>query len=150
LHPHHRTSPGHLPPPAGGSFLFMSMAWDPKTSSKRQLGSPGGAIMFRLQLAVEQIGFARNYTVQLLDQTSAREWFRQPSGGVIHITLQVGHLAMTEYWLALERMRGSLPQDADLMAEVFLRLFGRESVLDPDPKMYPSQTEIRAVFDGVL
>jgi hypothetical protein len=35
-----------------------------------------------LQLAVEQILFARNYTIRLLDQTPATEWFRQPPDGV--------------------------------------------------------------------
>jgi hypothetical protein len=41
------------------------------------------------------------------------------------------------------------PQDADLISEDFLRLFGRKSVPDPDPKKYPGQAEIRAVFDRV-
>ena len=31
--------------------------------------------MSRLQLAVEQIRFARDYTIWLLDQTPATEWF---------------------------------------------------------------------------
>jgi hypothetical protein len=34
--------------------------------------------MSRLQLAIEQIEFARNYTLGLLDQTPAADWFRQP------------------------------------------------------------------------
>ena len=37
--------------------------------------------MSRLQLAIEQIVFARNYTIGLLDQTPADEWFRQPPSG---------------------------------------------------------------------
>jgi len=40
--------------------------------------------MSRLQLAVEQILFARNYTIRLLDQTLVTEWFRQPPGGDSH------------------------------------------------------------------
>ena len=89
--------------------------------------------MSRLQLAIEQITFARNYTIRLLDQTRAEDWFRQPPGGVSHIAWQVGHLAMAQYRLALDRIRGSEPQDADLISESFLRLFGRESVPDGDP-----------------
>jgi hypothetical protein len=34
--------------------------------------------MSRLQLAIEQIVFARKYTIGLLDQTPTAEWFRQP------------------------------------------------------------------------
>jgi len=102
----------------------------------------------RLQLATEQIVFARNYTIRLLDQTPEAEWFRQPPGGVTHIAWQVGHLALAEYRLAVERIRGPQPQDAHLISENFLRLFGPESP-DPDPAKYPSLTEIRAVFDRV-
>jgi hypothetical protein len=36
--------------------------------------------MSRLQLAIEQIVFARNNTIGLLDQTPTTEWFRQPPG----------------------------------------------------------------------
>jgi hypothetical protein len=32
--------------------------------------------MTRLELAVEQIVFGRNYTIELLDQTPVAEWFR--------------------------------------------------------------------------
>jgi hypothetical protein len=105
--------------------------------------------MSRLQLAIEQISFARDYTVRLLEQTSPADWFRQPPGGVTHIAWQVGHLAMAEYRLALERTRGQRPQDAELISDTFLRLFGRESVPDPDPARYPGRAEILAVFDRV-
>ena len=44
--------------------------------------------MTRLELAVEQIVFARNYTIELLDQTPVAEWFRQPPGGVSHVGWQ--------------------------------------------------------------
>jgi hypothetical protein len=65
--------------------------------------------MSRLQLAIEQIAFARNYTIRLLDQTEAADWFRQPPGGITHIAWQVGHLAIAQYRLALERIRGPQP-----------------------------------------
>ena len=105
--------------------------------------------MNRLQLAIEQIVFARHYTIVLLDQTPTTEWFRQPPGGVSHVGWQVGHLAFAQYRMALERIRGPQPQDADIISEEFLRLFGRDSVPDPDARKYPGQAEIRAVFDRV-
>jgi hypothetical protein len=105
--------------------------------------------MSALQIAIDQIAFIRKYTTRLLDQTKVEDWFRQPPGGVSHIAWQVGHLAMAEYRLALDRIRGPQPQDADLISENFLRLFGRESVPDADPRKYPDQVQIRAVFDRV-
>lgn len=105
--------------------------------------------MTRLQLAVEQIVFARTYTNRFLDQTPIEEWFRQPPGGVTHIAWQVGHLAMAEYRMSLDRIRGTLAQDAELISEEFLRLFRRESVPNPDPGTYPDPAQIRAVYDRV-
>jgi uncharacterized damage-inducible protein DinB len=103
----------------------------------------------RLQLAVEQIVFARNYTIEVLDQTPEGEWFRQPPGGVSHIAWQVGHLAYAEYRLALWRIRGPQPQDSELISDTHRGLFGYESVPDPEPARYPSQADLRAVFDRV-
>src|SRR6516162_3178524 len=105
--------------------------------------------MSRLQLAVEQISFARNYTIWLLDQTPGTEWFRQPPCGVSHIAWQVGHLAFAEYSLALLDIRGPQPRDTDLISEQHLTLFGPDSVPDPDPKVYPDHSELRAVLDRV-
>ncbi len=51
--------------------------------------------------------------------------------------------------MALERIRGPRPEDTELISEDFRRLFGRNSIPDPDPGKYPSQAEIRAVFDQV-
>jgi DinB superfamily len=105
--------------------------------------------MSRLHLAIEQIVFARNYTIGLLDQTPATEWFRQPPGGVSHVAWQVGHLAFSEYRLALRRIRGPQPQDDALFSPEFVRLGGPNSVPDADPAKYLAPAEIRAVLDRV-
>jgi hypothetical protein len=105
--------------------------------------------MSRLQLAIGQIVFARNYTLGLLDQTPTADWFRQPPGGVSHVGWQVGHLAFAEYRLALWRVRGPQPNDEALVSPEFVRLFGANSVPDADPAKYPSPGEIRAVLDRV-
>jgi hypothetical protein len=102
-----------------------------------------------LQLAIEQIILARDYTIWLLDQTPKTEWFRQPPGGVSHIAWQVGHLAFGEYSLALREIRGPQPRDAELFSEEHVTLFGANSVPDPDATKYPIQSELRAVFDRV-
>ncbi len=105
--------------------------------------------MSRVQLAVEQITFARAYTNRMLDQTKEADWFRQPAAGVSHIAWQVGHLAMAQYRLALERIRGPLPGDEALISEGFLKLFGRESVPAADAAKYPPAREVRATLDRV-
>lgn len=61
------------------------------------------------EVAREQIRFARQYTQRLLEQTPRGDWFRQPHEGVSHVAWQAGHLAMAQYRLALERLRGSRP-----------------------------------------
>jgi uncharacterized damage-inducible protein DinB len=105
--------------------------------------------MSRLQLAREQITFVRNYTLRFLDQTPYEDWFRQPPGGVTHIAWQVGHIAMAEYRLLLERIRGRRPDDAELISDEFLKLFGKGSEPIAEPSHYPAPPAIRAVFDRV-
>src|SRR5438067_590093 len=105
--------------------------------------------MSRLQLAIEQIVFARNYTLGLLEHTPADEWFRLPPGGVSHVGWQVGHLAYAEYRLALWRIRGAQPPDTDLISPEFVRLVGADSVPVADPASYPAPADVRAVFDRV-
>ncbi len=105
--------------------------------------------MNRVQMALEQIVFARNYTLWLLGETPAAEWYRVPPGGVSHIAWQVGHIAFAEYRLALFRIRGKQPQDESLLPPEFLRVFGPNSVPDTDPAKQIAPTEIRAVLDGI-
>jgi hypothetical protein len=112
-------------------------------------GRQGEASMSRLKLALEQIVFARNYTLGLLDQTPEAEWFRQPPAGVSLVAWQVGHLAHAEYRLALWRIRGPQPQDEGLFSQEFARFFGANSVPNPDSAKYVTASEIRATLDRV-
>src|SRR5262245_2529821 len=105
--------------------------------------------MSRLQLAIEQIVFARNYTIWLLDNTPAADWFRQIPGGVSHIGWQVGHIAFAEYRMALFRIRGQQPEDEALLPPEFLRLYGANSVPQTDPAKQLAPEEIRNVLDRV-
>ncbi len=105
--------------------------------------------MLRLQMALNQIQFARKYCVRLIDQTDPQDWFRQPQEGVTHLAWQVGHLAMAQYRLALERIRGTRSEDEALIPPQFLVVFGKGSVPHLDRTQYPEPAEIRAVFDRV-
>jgi hypothetical protein len=105
--------------------------------------------MARLPLVIDQIAFARRYTLRLLDSTDMADWFRMPAGGISHIAWQVGHLAVAQYRLALERVRGPQPADRELIPEEYLALFGRTTTPDADPANYPPAAAIRTVFDRV-
>lgn len=105
--------------------------------------------MSRLQFAIDQIVFARNYTLGLLAQTPEADWFRIPAAGVSHIGWQVGHLAFAEYRMALWRIRGARPEDEGLVSQEFIRLFGANSVPVADASVYPSQAELRAKLDRI-
>lgn len=84
--------------------------------------------MSRLALALEQIATARRYTLNLLQAVPTDQWWRMPPGGVSHVAWQAGHLAMAEYRLCLDRLRGERPEDRDLISAEFLERFGRGAV----------------------
>jgi hypothetical protein len=105
--------------------------------------------MTDLERGLEQIKFARNYTLWLVDSIPVSEWFTIPPAGVSHIGWQVGHLAMAEYRLILDRFRGRRPEDEALISDAFLSVFGRESVPVTDPALSPPAEELRAVLDRV-
>lgn len=103
----------------------------------------------RLDLALQEIRASREYVKRLIDDLAPDDWFRMPAEGVTHIAWQVGHLAMAEYRLALERIRGERPEDQRLISPTFLAQFGKGSAPLPSPESYPSVEEILAVFHRV-
>jgi uncharacterized damage-inducible protein DinB len=105
--------------------------------------------MSRLTLALDQVVLVRDYTNSRLKQLPESDWYRMPASGVTHIAWQVGHMAMAQYRLALERLRGRTPEDAELISDDFLRRFGRESVPEVNLATALPPAEIRAVFDAV-
>lgn len=105
--------------------------------------------MSRLAAAVQQLQSARQYTVSLLQQTKTEDWRRQPSEGVTHIAWQVGHLAVAEYRLILERTRGRIPADSSLISDEFMARYGRGSTPEAPPANRDAPEAIRSVFDRV-
>lgn len=103
----------------------------------------------RLDLARQQIEFARKYTLSLLEDIDDGDWFRQPAEGVTHIAWQVGHLAMAEYGLTMIRLRGKEPDDEQTIAADFFRRFQKGTTPVADPSQYPTPSEIRQVLDRV-
>lgn len=104
-------------------------------------------MMNRLQLARERMQVARDYTLRFLDQTPTSDWLRIPASGVSHIAWQVGHLAMAEYRLTLDRIRWRTSDDETLISDAFLQTFARESV--PSTDLPFSVDVIREIFDRV-
>ena len=101
--------------------------------------------MSRLSEALEQIDFTPRYLLARLD-VPLSDWFAMP-GGVSHVAWQVGHVAMAEYRLCLERLRPRTAEDGALISDEFLKMFGREA-LPSDVTGFTAE-EIRAVFDRV-
>lgn len=108
------------------------------------------AIGTRLQVAIDQIRFARDYTNQLFADVRDDEWFVVPEGSVSHLAWQMGHLAMAQYGLTMIRLRGKEPEDAEFITTKFMRAFKKGSTPQPDPTVYPPIDEIRRTFDLVF
>lgn len=105
--------------------------------------------MTRLDFALERIRQARAYTLPLLENVTDDDWFRQPAEGVTHLAWQVGHIAMAEYRLGLDRVRGERPEDAELISPAQLLVWGKGSTPDPNPANNPTPAETLAVFHRV-
>ena len=103
----------------------------------------------KLQIAIDQIIAAREYTNSLLEAIDQKQWFQQPVEEINHVAWQVGHLAMAQYGLVLFRQRGRNLEDTKLMSSAFRKKFSRGSTPNQDPEFYPSIQEIINVYDKV-
>jgi uncharacterized damage-inducible protein DinB len=103
----------------------------------------------KLQLPLQQIRTAREYTLTLLKDLQPEEWFQTPSPPVSHIAWQAGHIAMAQFRLCLERLRNLQPGDWDLISKDFLRTFAKSTVPSTDFSTYPEPAEIQAVMHRV-
>ena len=103
----------------------------------------------RLRAVIEQLHLARRYTLMILDGTDPATWFTIPTAGVSHISWQVGHLAMADFRLSMERVRGKREGDEQIFPAAMLKLFGRGTEAVADASLYPSADELRAMLDRV-
>ena len=104
--------------------------------------------MSKASFGLERINWSRGYTLELLKDVKDSDWFSMP-GGVTHLAWQVGHLTIAQYRLALERIRGRVPGDAEVITEEFVEQFARGSTPEADPGKYPTPAELRRVMDRV-
>ena len=124
------------------------MPWQ-ETSHVLRKKRPTMATGVRLQVAIDQIKFARAYTLQLLEDVHDDEWFVIPTGSVSHLAWQMGHLAMAEYGLTMLRLRGKEPSDAEFITNDFMRAFKKGSSPHAGSAAYPAFANIRRTFDAV-
>lgn len=101
-----------------------------------------------LALALEEMEAARQYTKELLAGLAPDDWFRMPAPAVSHIAWQVGHLTVSQRRLCRAFLREAPPEDIQFF-EKYRPLFGRDSVPQADPGLYPAPAELRAMFDEV-
>jgi len=102
-----------------------------------------------VEIASQQIEFARDYTSSLIADIHDSDWFQMPGNSVTHVAWQVGHLAMAQYGLCLFRIRGRSPADSELMSSSFRKKFMKSTTPNPDPAENPAPAEIREVLDRV-
>jgi hypothetical protein len=107
--------------------------------------------MSRLRIALDQIIGVRRYTLGLLNSIDEKDWFRMPAPAVSHIAWQAGHLAVAQYRLLIEFIRGTRPSDEEVIPNYYAVrfLFGRTSDPHPDASKYPQPAQIKAVLDRV-
>ena len=106
-------------------------------------------MQFDLEFPLQQIRTAREYTLSLLEDLEPAEWFQMSAPPVSHIAWQVGHIAMAQFRLCLERLRNLQPGDWDLISKDFLRVFAKGTTPSEAESDYPAADEIRNTLDRV-
>ena len=89
-----------------------------------------------------QVGWARQYSMQLIESVPRDLWYEIPAGMNTHLAWQVGHLAVSEYGLLLFRQRGRLPGDLELLPGWLRKQFGRGSEPKPRSDKSPSPDDL--------
>jgi len=102
-----------------------------------------------LSVAIAQINAAREYTLGLLSDLPADAWFYTPTPPVTHIAWQVGHISIAQYRLGVAFPRKPKPEDAAWLPANYRELFGRESVPQANPGLYPTPTELLANLETI-
>lgn len=94
-----------------------------------------------LAATLDQIRFARDYTLELLRATPEDLWYQIPDGLPTNVAWQAGHLAVAQYGLLLFRIRGREPSDLDLVPGRFRKAYAKQSTpsADASHQMTPSE-----------
>ena len=104
--------------------------------------------MFGKERIIYQLERTRVLTHQMIERVPHESWFEMPSG-ITHVAWNVGHIAVAEYFLGMIFVRGPKDEDAGLIREDYVELFGYGSVPQPDPSLYPSPGDLLQALDAV-
>lgn len=105
--------------------------------------------MSQLATALDQIKTARRYTLGLLADLPDEAWFWMPTPAVSHIAWQVGHLAIAQYRMVVAFHREPRESDNEWAPDSYRPLFGRDSIPQPDPALYPTPAELLATLNAI-
>ena len=104
--------------------------------------------MFDKERIIYQLERTRVLTLQLIDRIPHDTWFEMPMG-IQHVAWNVGHIATAEYFLGLVFTRGQRDEDSHFIPGNYGELFGYNSVISPDPEVYPTPPEMMDTLDAV-
>lgn len=95
-----------------------------------------------LASGLQAMRFGRGFLKMMLEQTSDELFYKPAFEGANHAAWVVGHLALTDnYFLTdVAGQESKIPEGWDA-------LFGVNTKAVPDPKKYPSRTELMKVLD---
>lgn len=88
---------------------------------------------------LEQVRFARQYSLQLLESIPSADWLRIPAGAPSNLLWQAGHLAVAQYGLMLFRQRGRGEGDVDLMPGWLRKKYGKGTQPTEEASETPEQ-----------
>ena len=104
--------------------------------------------MFDKERIIYQLERTRVLSLQLIERIPHDQWFEMPMG-IQHVGWNVGHIATAEYFLGLVFTRGQREADSRFIPGNYGELFGYNSVVSPDPEVYPTPTEMIDTLDAV-
>lgn len=91
---------------------------------------------------LEQMAWARQYTLQLIESVEPDLWYQKPEGANTNLAWQVGHLAVSQYGLMLFRQRGRSPGDLEIMPGWLRKQFGRGTTPPEVTEKSPAPEEL--------
>lgn len=103
-----------------------------------------------IESVLDHLKFVRRYTLSLLTDLADEDWLAQPAEGISHIAWQVGHIAMSQYGLALFRQRGRAEVDLEIMPSAIRKKFSRGTTPDPNPEKNPPPAQLLETLERVF
>lgn len=101
------------------------------------------------ELLAQMMQKARNYTLGLIADVPSQDWYRMPVPHTSHIAWHVGHIAVSQYRLAVVRVRGERPEDAAIVPPEYSRWFSKGSVPHPYQADMPTAEALRQLLERV-